>query len=861
MEEIKAVTTPSYQSLNALVSVMDKDGNYPLHLEKKAAKEFFLTHINQNTVFFHNHQEKLDYLLEEEYYDSEVFNLYSREFIYSLIDYAYSFKFRFKTLLGSMKFFSAYALKTRDGTRYLERYEDRVVACALYLAQGDETLAKEFVTEIIEGRYQPATPTFSNAGKKNYGEKVSCFILQGSDNLEDITRQWANAAQLSKRGGGVGICITDWRAFGDPIRGMKGKASGLIGWCKVFESIFLKVDQLGQRLGAGVVWVNALHLDAPDLIDCKKENVDDTIRLKVLNIGLVVPDILIRKAEENKKVYLFSPYDVERVTGKPMSQISLTEHYDKLAHHPDVRKKAVDARMYFQDISAVQIESGYPFLMFEDTVNKANPIKGHVSGSNLCVHGDTLLLTLSGEEKIKDLVGKSAMVWNGKEWSLAPVFQTSSEERLLRITLESGKYLECTYYHKWYPTRNGEEVEVATQDLKIGDVFHYKLPVEVKEIYPENTVNKISPFELKEVVKSIEEVEGLHPVYCVNEPSRHRATFNRILTGNCSEILQVATPSTYNVDGSYKEVGKDISCNLGSINVFRSIVSGDFRKTVEHAVQMCTTVSRLSNFDCVPPVKKGNEEMHAIGIGAMNLHGCFGAFGIEYDSEDAVQLTDVWFMSLRYHALKTSNKIAKELNTTFSGFEESKYKTGEAFSYYLENDYHDGRLSPKITELIDMYSFPVPTISDWKELMEEVKEYGLYHSYLLAVAPTGSVSYINHATASIHPISSQIEERHEGKVYAYYPAPEMTNENRHLFKDAFQLGYKAVIDVYAAATKHVDQGLSLTLFFQQEETTTRNIDRARYYAWKKGIKTLYYVRMRQETIARDVAPVCEACSV
>ena len=111
--------------------------------------------------------------------------------------------------------------------------------------------------------------------------------------------------------------------------------------------------------------------------------------------------------------------------------------------------------------------------------------------------------------------------------------------------------------------------------------------------------------------------------------------------------------------------------------------------------------------------------------------------------------------------------------------------------------------------------------------------------------PTGSISYINNSTSSIHPIASKIEIRKEGKLgRVYYPAPFMTNDNLEYYQDAYEIGYEKVIDTYAAATQHVDQGLSLTLFFK-DTATTRDINKAQIYAWRKGIKTIYYIRLRQ----------------
>ena len=153
-----------YHALNAMLNLYDADGKIQFDADKRAAREYFLQHVNQNTVFFHSLKERLDYLVEKEYYEPEVLAKYPFEFIQELNDFAYGKKFRFETFLGAFKYYTSYTLKTFDGKRYLERFEDRVVMTALALADGDQELATSLVDEIISGRFQPATPTFLNAG-------------------------------------------------------------------------------------------------------------------------------------------------------------------------------------------------------------------------------------------------------------------------------------------------------------------------------------------------------------------------------------------------------------------------------------------------------------------------------------------------------------------------------------------------------------------------------------------------------------------------------------------------------------------------------------------------------------------------
>ena len=130
-----------YHALNAMLNLYGADGKIQFDADKRAAREYFLQHVNQNTVFFHSLKERLDYLVEKEYYEGAVLEKYSFDFIQRLNDRAYGAKFRFETFLGAFKYYTSYTLKTFDGKRYLERFEDRVVMTALGLADGDEKLA------------------------------------------------------------------------------------------------------------------------------------------------------------------------------------------------------------------------------------------------------------------------------------------------------------------------------------------------------------------------------------------------------------------------------------------------------------------------------------------------------------------------------------------------------------------------------------------------------------------------------------------------------------------------------------------------------------------------------------------------
>lgn len=383
VESVEKPKSDTYFSLNNLVNI-PKDGKIQLDKDKEAVRAYFLEHVNPNTVFFHSLREKIDYLIEHGYIDEEVIKKYDFAFIKKLFKRLYSKKFRFNSFLGAMKFYTQYALKTNDGERYLERYEDRIAFMSLFLADGDEKLAWDIAEEHIEHRLQAATPTFLNAGKKQRGELVSCFLLDLQDNMESIGRGINSSLQLSKNGGGVGVNLSNLREAGAPIKNIANASSGVVPVMKLLEDSFSYANQLGQRNGAGAVYLNVFHPDVYAFLATKKENADEKVRVKTLSLGLTVPDKYYELLKTNEPMYLFSPYDVEREYGKPFSYVNITKEYDNLVANENIKKYKTNAREMEQEISKLQQESGYPYIINVDTANRENPVYGKIVMSNLC---------------------------------------------------------------------------------------------------------------------------------------------------------------------------------------------------------------------------------------------------------------------------------------------------------------------------------------------------------------------------------------------------------------------------------------------------------------------------------------------
>lgn len=367
--------------------IVDEHGGIrDLNKDKEAVKSYFLNEVNKRTQFFHSLEEKLNYLIRNEYYEADFLKRYTMEQIQTIFDIAYEKKFRFPTYMGAFKFYNDYALKSRDKKVFLERYEDRLSITALYHANGDFNMAKQMIERLIAQDFTPATPTLLNTGKKKRGEFVSCFLLEAGDSLNDISRISEFSMQLSKIGGGVSINLSNLRAKGETIKEIPNVSKGVVGVAKLLDNNFRYADQMGQRTGAGAVYLNVFHADIEDFLNIKKLNADDDIRAKTLSMGVVIPDKMIELARENKDMYVFYPHTVYKAYHKDFSDISIDMNhwYDILVDDPRVRKRKVNPRKLLDAIASLQGESGYPYIMFSDNVNRHNAMAAPVKFSNLC---------------------------------------------------------------------------------------------------------------------------------------------------------------------------------------------------------------------------------------------------------------------------------------------------------------------------------------------------------------------------------------------------------------------------------------------------------------------------------------------
>lgn len=336
--------------------------------------------------------------------------------------------------------------------RYLlpgEHYQDLFARVASYYG-ADQGHAQRIYDYISRHWFMPATPILSNGGTSR-GLPISCFLNEAEDSLEGIVGLWNENVWLASKGGGIGSYWGNLRSIGESI-GRNGKTSGVIPFIRVMDSLTLAISQGSLRRGSAAVYLPIWHPEVEEFIEMRKPQGGDPNR-KALNLhhGVLVTDAFMQAVEADEEWALRSPAD------------------DSI-----IRK--VSARSLWIRILEARMAQGEPYIIYDDTVRRHRPeiykeLNHEVKTSNLCVHGDTRILTKEGYRPIQELAGTNQTLWNGHEWSLSRVEQTASMARMRRVEFSNSTTLWVTDDHKFYvqDSYHTRAREVRAADLRVGD--------------------------------------------------------------------------------------------------------------------------------------------------------------------------------------------------------------------------------------------------------------------------------------------------------------------------------------------------------------------------------------------------------
>ncbi len=297
--------------------------------------------------------------------------------------------YEYTTIVSLIK---RYLLNPNKITKELPQEMYMSIALFLAIPETDETrleTALKIYKHCSEQRISLPTPTLLNS-RTNYHQLSSCFKINVDDDLRGIYHAVENMAQISKFGGGVGVYLGNIRARGSMIRGVKGMSGGVNPWVKVINDTAVAVNQLGARLGAISVTLDFWHLDIYDFLDLQTETGD--IRAKAFDVfpAVSIPDLFMKRIEEDGDWTLFDPYEINHVHGRGL-QNHFNEEFETfyLELEKDERmtmKKTIKAKDLFKKFLKATVETGMPYVFYRDTVNRLNPNKhaGNIYSTQLC---------------------------------------------------------------------------------------------------------------------------------------------------------------------------------------------------------------------------------------------------------------------------------------------------------------------------------------------------------------------------------------------------------------------------------------------------------------------------------------------
>lgn len=644
--------------------------------------------------------------------------------------------------------------------------------------------ADKFEDYMKRGFYSLATPVWCNFGNKR-GLPVSCFGSYVEDRMEAILTKAAEVGMMSKMGGGTSGYFGSLRPRGTKIS-VGGESSGAVHFMEIFDKVSEVISQGSARRGSFAAYMPIEHEDIEEFLQIRNEGHP----IQNMSIGITVTDKFMKSLVDGDK----------------------------------------ESRRIWAKVIQKRFETGYPYIMFVDTANKHAPKaykdnKLKIKASNLCVAPWTKILTSEGELVIEEHVGREVEVWNGKSWSKTKIVKTGESQRLKRIRVIRREYdeydtenlswsnLDVTEYHKFY-LKDGTEVRAV--ELKEGD--------------------RLIPFEnhagrrfVCEVI-AIEEVEGLHDTYCVNEPIEHKAVFEGVLTGNCSEIQL------------YSDEQNSFVCVLSSLNLLHwdEIKETDAVETmIRFLDSVCEEfIQKTDGVRYMEAARNFAISQRALGLGALGWHSYLQSRMIPFESMEAKMLNAEIWRTIKSRADKTTEEMAAE------------------------------------------YGEP-----------ELLKGYGRRNVTTLAVAPTTSSSFIlGQVSPSIEPLNSNYFVKNLAKGKFTYKNPYLkeilkkhdknnddvwksilvkggsvqhldflSKEEKDVFKTFGEISQKEVVIQAAQRQKYIDQSQSLNLMVPPT-ASPKEVNNLLIEGWQMGVKTFYYQRSANpaQELARSIM-TCSSC--
>ena len=296
-----------------------------------------------------------------------------------------------------------------------------------------------------------------------------------------------------------------------------------------------------------------------------------------------------------------------------------------------------------------------------------------------------------------------------------------------------------------------------------------------------------------------------------------------------------------------KEDGQTAVCNLASVNLSKINTKEDFERVIPIAVRMLDNVIDL-NFYPLGKVKRTNEKTRAIGLGVMGEAQMLAEHHITWGSQEHLKKIDEVMESFSYYTIEASSNLALEKGS-YPHFEGSDWSKG-----ILPID----KANSNASQLVDRGGLFGYT-HDWQALREKVQHDGMRNGYLMAIAPTSSISILTGTTQTIEPVYKRkwFEENLSGLIPVV--VPNLSTETWQYYTPAYELDQNLLIQAGAIRQKWIDQGQSLNIFVPLDKASGRYLNEIYMNAWKFGVKSTYYLRSQSPETTNDIEDRSQEC--
>ncbi|WP_419770939.1 MAG: ribonucleoside-diphosphate reductase subunit alpha [Candidatus Marinarcus sp.] len=296
-----------------------------------------------------------------------------------------------------------------------------------------------------------------------------------------------------------------------------------------------------------------------------------------------------------------------------------------------------------------------------------------------------------------------------------------------------------------------------------------------------------------------------------------------------------------------KEDGDTAVCNLASINLSKIHTDEDIRRVVPTAIRMLDNVIDL-NFYPLRKVKATNLKTRAIGLGVMGESQMVAESQLVWGSNDHLKKIDAVMEAVSYNAIKSSSDLAVEKGT-YPTYEGSKWSQG-----IMPHDHAPQAVNALVNK--DLFDSGY----DWESLRAKVQKDGMRNGYLMAIAPTSSISILVGTTQAIEPVYKRkwFEENLSGLIPVV--VPNLSPDTWTYYVPAYEVDQLDIIKAAAVRQKWIDQGQSTNIFMSLDKASGKYLHEIYTLAWKLGLKSTYYLRSQSPEAASNVEDRSMECS-